>query len=194
MQAKGFQDLKPVVPQAGLPRRETQNPKPVTRILGVDSSLRSSGVAMIEARGSELKPVEYGLITNPAGRPLSKCLDHLYREITASIARGHPDAAAIEGVFYCKNVRTAVVLGEARGAVIAACASSGVPVYEYPPRRVKQAVVGFGGAGKEQMRKMVMTLLGLKDEPQEDASDALAIAICHAHSVTRWAGQNMKRI
>ena len=93
--------------------------------------------------------------------------------------------AAIEGILYSRNVKTAVALGHARGVVIAACAAAGVPVYEYAPRRVKQALVGHGGADKVQVRKMVMTLLNLADEPGEDAGDALAMAICHLHNRTR---------
>jgi crossover junction endodeoxyribonuclease RuvC len=98
------------------------------------------------------------------------------------LARTAPQAAAIEGIFYCKNVRTAVVLGEARGVVIAACAAAGVPVFEYEPRRMKQAIVGFGGATKEQVARMVVRLLGLRKEPPGDAADGLGLAICHLHS------------
>ncbi|MGQ9660780.1 MAG: crossover junction endodeoxyribonuclease RuvC, partial [Kiritimatiellia bacterium] len=89
--------------------------------------------------------------------------------------------AAIEGGFYCKNVRTALLLGEARGVAIAACAAHGLPVYEYAPRRVKQAIVGFGAADKVQVRRMVARLLALSREPHEDEGDALALAICHLH-------------
>jgi len=110
------------------------------------------------------------------------------------IDRTEPSAAAIEGVFYCKNVKTALILGEARGAAIAACAAKGLPIYEYAPRRVKQAVVGFGSASKEQVRKMVMTILALETEPQEDAGDALAIAICHLHNRTAHAALMPKGI
>lgn len=169
-------------------------PDKTMRVLGVDTSLRASGVAMIEVRGSQLKALEYGVIRNPVAGSLSGCLARIYGAIEGSIAEGRPDAAAIEGVFYCKNVRTAVVLGEARGVVIAACASLAVPVYEYSPRRVKQSVAGFGGAGKEQVRKMVMAILGLSEEPGEDESDALAVAICHSHSTVRWNDSANKAI
>lgn len=168
--------------------------KGLTRIFGVDASLRSSGFGMIEVRGGALTAVEYGVVRNPPSRTLSECLAHLYRAFESRIAAGRPDALAIEGGFYCKNVRTAVVLGEARGAVIAACASSGVPVYEYSARRVKQSVVGFGGAGKEQVRSMVMAILGLREEPCDDESDALAVSICHAHGLTVPAAVNSGRI
>jgi crossover junction endodeoxyribonuclease RuvC len=91
---------------------------------------------------------------------------------------------AIEGAFFHKNAKTAMILGQARGVAIAACAARGLPIYEYAPRRVKQAVVGAGGASKDQVRQMVMAMLGLREEPQEDASDALAIAVCHLHNRT----------
>lgn len=152
------------------------------RVIGIDTSLRSTGVGVVESRGSRYSAVDQGRIKSPASAPLSLCLRDLAAGVADAIERLKPEAAAIEGIFYCKNVRTAVVLGEARGAVIAVCAVRGVPVYEYSPRRVKQAVVGFGSASKEQVRKMVVSLLSLDCEPQEDAGDALAVAICHLHS------------
>jgi crossover junction endodeoxyribonuclease RuvC len=154
------------------------------RILGIDTSLRSTGVGVVAAAGSRMSAVEYGAIRIPARAPLSECLKRLNRGIVEIIERTRPEAVAIEGVFFSKNANTAVILGEARGVVIAACAFQGLPIYEYAPRRVKQAVVGFGAAEKEQVRKMVMSLLGLKEDPQEDAGDALALAICHIHSRT----------
>lgn len=153
-----------------------------SRILGVDTSLRCTGLGLIQVRGSSFAVVEQALVKNPAAWPLSRCLAHLHAAIGEMLERGQPGVVAIEGVFFCKNVRTAVILGEARGVVIAACATAGVPVCEYSPRRVKQAVVGFGGAGKEQVTRMVTSILGLRETPAEDAADALAIAICHAHA------------
>jgi crossover junction endodeoxyribonuclease RuvC len=152
------------------------------RVLGIDTALRSTGVGVVEGTGARLTVVECGRIRNTAALPLSACLHRLQAGILESIARTRPDAVAIEDIFFCKNVRTAMILGEARGAVIAACAGAGLPIFEYSPRRVKQAVVGFGAADKSQVRKMVMAILGLREEPQEDAGDALAIAICHAHA------------
>lgn len=131
--------------------------------------------------------VEHGALKSPKKAPLSECLARLDRGIREILERTSPDAASIEGIFFCRNVKTAVRLGEARGVAIAACAASGVPLYEYAPRRVKQAVVGYGGADKEQVRRMVMSLLGLDTEPQEDAGDALALAICHLNSRTGHA-------
>lgn len=152
------------------------------RVLGIDTSLRSTGVAVVEAAGSTLSAVEYGPLKNSRKAALSECLKRLDEGLCELIARTSPDAAAIEGAFYSKNARTAMILGQARGVAIAACARAGLPVYEYAPRRVKQALVGVGSASKQQVRRMVMTLLNLTEEPQEDAGDALAIAVCHLHS------------
>jgi len=152
------------------------------RVLGIDTSLRSTGVAVIEAVGNRLSAIEHGTLKNSRAAPHSACLKRIDGGLSDLIARTEPNAVAIEGAFYSKNARTAMILGEARGVAIAACARVGLPVYEYAPRRVKQALVGAGSASKIQVRKMVMTLLGLDEEPQEDAGDALAIAICHLHS------------
>ena len=131
------------------------------RILGVDTSLRSTGFGVVEARGSSFSALDYGVLKSPARDSKSGCLKRLNEGISEVVERWKPEAAAIEGVFFCKNVKTSVVLGEARGVVIAVCAVAGLAIYEYAPRRVKQAVVGFGSAGKEQVRKMVMSLLAL---------------------------------
>lgn len=157
-------------------------------------SLRSSGIAVIESAGSVLKMVEYRVLKNPPGRSVSECLLHIFRGVLDMQERFRPDAAAIEGIFFCKNFKTAVMLGQARGAAIAACATSGVPIYEYSPRRVKQAVVGYGSASKEQVKRMVILLLRLREEPQSDAADALAIAICHAHAAGRLHLLNSRKL
>jgi len=178
-------------------KSEIENPKSQSgggRILGVDTSLRSTGLGLIEVHGSRLEALEHGLVKNPAAWPLSRCLKNLQAAIGAILERGRPGTVAIEGVFFCKNVSTAVILGEARGVVIAACAAAGVPVYEYSPRRVKQAVVGFGAAGKEQVGRMVTLLLSLREPLPEDAADAFAIAICHAHAGRYGALAGVKEI
>ena len=158
-----------------------------TRVLGIDTSLRSTGIGVVEARGNRMTAVEFSTLRMPQRAPMSACLSNLLRGIGEVLARCAPDAVAIEGGFFFKNAATAMILGQARGVAIAACAQKTVPVYEYAPRRVKQAVVGFGGASKEQVQKMVASLLGLQDAPPEDASDALALAICHLHSRTGCA-------
>jgi len=162
-------------------------PSAPIRVLGVDTSLRSTGVGILDAAGSRMTPVWYGTVKNPAGRPLSACLVHLQDEIDRLIREHEPQAVAIEGIFYAKNVKTMLILSHARGAIIAQCARMGLPVYEYEPRRVKMAVAGFGGAEKAQIQKMVKTLLGLHEEPQNDAADALALAITHLHNSTALA-------
>ena len=159
-------------------------PEPL-RILGVDTSLRSSGVAVVESRGNTLRAVEHGAVKTAPRRPVSECLGNLHKSIGEIVERARPQAAAIEGIFHCRNVKTAMTLGQARGVVIAVCALAGLPVYEYSPRRVKQALVGHGSADKKQVRKMVMSLLGMDEEPGEDAGDALAIAVCHLHNTTQ---------
>jgi crossover junction endodeoxyribonuclease RuvC len=164
--------------------RTSLNP---VRVLGIDTSLRSTGVGVLDAVGSRMVPVWYGTVKNPAGRPLSACLLHLQDEIDKLIREHEPQAVAIEGIFYAKNVKTMLILSHARGAIIAQCARLGLPVYEYEPRRVKMAVCGFGGAQKEQVQKMVKTLLALSEEPQNDAADALALAITHLHNRTALA-------
>ena len=157
------------------------------RVLGIDASLRSTGLGVVESDGSRLRAVEYGRIRNADRLLRSECLRRVAGGIEEMLTRTQPDAVAIEGVFAFKNVRTVVVLGEVRGAAILICTRAGLPVFEYPPRRVKQAVVGFGAADKQQVRQMVMQLLNLRAPPQEDASDALAIAITHLHAGGRQA-------
>jgi crossover junction endodeoxyribonuclease RuvC len=154
------------------------------RVVGIDASLRSTGVGVVESAAGRLRAVEFNLIKNPAARPHSECLRLILGELEALCKRCKPQAAAIEGGFYFKNAKTALVLGEVRGVVIAASASAGVPIYEYSPRLVKQALTGFGAAQKDQVSKMVKVILGVSGEIQEDAADALAIAICHMQSQT----------
>lgn len=151
------------------------------RILGVDTSLRSSGVAVVEVFGQNMRALAYGRVHNKPAMAHSACLAEIQRQIDALITEFEPDEVAIEGAFFAKNVKTAMILGQARGVVLAGCSLRGLPVFEYSPRSVKLAVVGVGSAQKDQVAKMVMRLLGLSEQPQEDAADALAIAICHAH-------------
>ena len=151
------------------------------RVMGVDTSLRSTGVGIVEAEGGRVRAIAHGTIPFPASARHSACLAGLYRAIQEWLAQTTPDAAALEGVFFSRNLRTTLILGEARGVVMAACAEAGIPVFEYAPRLVKQAVGGVGGADKRQVRRMVMAMLGLREEPREDAGDALAIALCHLH-------------
>ena len=151
-------------------------------VLGIDTSLRSSGYGVLAVEGSRMRTIEYGAIRNAPKLPLSACLKAIHTKVAALIAAHRPDVLAIESVIYGKNAGTMLVLGEARGAVLTAAADADVPVYEYEPRRMKKAVCGNGLAEKGQIQRMIRTLLALPELPQNDAADALGLAICHVHS------------
>ena len=151
-------------------------------ILGIDTSLRSTGFGILAVEGSRLRAVDYGNIRNAPKLPLTACLKAIHAKVVELIAAHRPDVVAIESVIYGKNAGTMLVLGEARGAVLTAAADAGVPVYEYEPRRMKKAVCGNGLAEKEQIQRMIKVLLNLPELPQNDAADALGLAVCHAHS------------
>lgn len=124
-----------------------------------------------------------GAITTPAGTPLPQRLQVIYRQLTGLIEQWQPDSSAIEELFFSKNAKTALAVGHGRGAAMLALANAGLPIAEYKPLEVKQALTGHGGADKMQMQQMVKLLLALDDIPRpDDAADALAVAICHLHS------------
>ena len=137
---------------------------------------------MLEASGSRLVARDFGNVKNAAKLPLTGCLKAIHAKVAELIATYQPDVMAIESVIYGKNAGTMLVLGEARGAVLTAAADAELPVYEYEPRRMKKAICGNGLAEKEQIQRMVKTLLNLSELPQNDAADALGLAICHAHA------------
>ena len=151
-------------------------------ILGIDTSLRSTGYGVLSVEGSRMRMLDCGNIKNGPKLPLTGCLKVIHAKVVELIATHHPDVMAIESVIYGKNAGTMLVLGEARGAVLTAAVDAGVPVYEYEPRRMKRAICGNGLAEKEQIQRMVKTLLSLAELPQNDAADALGLAICHVHS------------
>ena len=154
------------------------------KILGVDSSLRSTGYGLIETNGPEMTPICHGNIRNAPGLLPSRCLVRIHDVLTDLIQQHQPEVMAVEGLVYVQNTRIALTLGQVRGVAIAVAAAHGLEIYEYAPRKVKQAVTGLGGAGKGQVGRMVKMMLGLAEVPQEDAADALALAICHAQ-ITR---------
>lgn len=151
-------------------------------VLGIDTSLRSTGYGVLLSEGSRLKAMDMGTIKNAPKVSLSGCLRNIHSTVKELIKRHKPDVLAIESVIYGKNAGTMLVLGEARGAVLVAAADAGVPVYEYEPRRMKMAVCGNGMAEKAQIQRMVKTLLSLPELPQNDAADALGLAIAHVHT------------
>ena len=151
-------------------------------VLGIDTSLRSTGFGVLSVEGSRLRMLDCGNIPNAPKLPLTECLRKIHAKVAELIATHRADVMAIESVIYGKNAGTMLVLGEARGAVLTAAANASVPVYEYEPRRMKKAICGNGLAEKEQIQRMVKTLLSLAELPQNDAADALGLAICHIHS------------
>lgn len=151
------------------------------RILGIDTSLRSTGYGVLETQGSRLVSLDYGRIRNDAKLPLSECLKNIYLKVCGLITQYEPEVMAVEEVIYAKNAATMLILGEARGAVITAAVNAELPVFEYEPRAMKRAVCGNGMADKDQIQRMVKTLLNLPELPQNDAADALGLAIAHAH-------------
>jgi crossover junction endodeoxyribonuclease RuvC len=127
--------------------------------------------------------VAYGTLTTPAGEPPAGRLHTLFLALRQVVARYEPDTAALEELFFARNVRTALAVGQARGVALVALAEAGLPVHEYSPLEVKQAVTGYGAAEKAQVQEMVRALLGLAEIPRpDDAADALAVALCHFHS------------
>ena len=153
------------------------------RVLGIDPGTAIMGYGIVEERGSGLQGVGHGVLVTPAGDPLPTRLLALYQGLHDLVTADQPTALAIESLFFNRNVRTALAVGHARGVALLVAAQADLPVVEYTPQQVKDAVVGYGAATKDQVQKMVTTLLGLREVPRpDDAADALAIAICHLHS------------
>ncbi len=154
-------------------------------VLGVDPGTAILGYAVVTAQGSELRLVSCDVITTPAGMPLPERLQHIYDRLSEIISTYRPNEAAMEELFFAKNARTALAVGQARGVAMLALANGGLTVAEYTPKQVKLAVTGYGGANKEQVGEMVRILLRLKTIPRpDDAADAAAVAICHLHTAT----------
>lgn len=152
-------------------------------VLGIDPGTAITGYGLVQGGDAELALVEYGVITTDQEKPLPERLREIYERLSALIRERRPAAAAVEKLFFAKNVRTALSVGQARGVALLAMANAGLPVHEYTPLEVKQAVAGYGRASKEQVQQMVKMLLGLPSVPQpDDAADAIAVAICHIHS------------
>lgn len=152
-------------------------------ILGIDPGTIITGFGLIVSDGSSYTPLDFGCIKPPKNLPFEKRYLAIFNGIDELIARYEPDCVSVETQFVRKNVSTALKLGMARGAVILAAARREIPVYEYAPKKAKLSVVGTGNASKEQVQKMMQMLLKLDKVPEpEDAADALALAICHAHN------------
>lgn len=151
------------------------------RILGIDPGSRLTGYGIIDARGDRTVAVKFGVIKAGNGEFAGR-LGIIFNELRELIVQYQPAEAAVESVFVSKNAASAIKLGQARGAAMCAAIAAGLTVAEYSPRSVKQAIVGRGAADKVQIQHMVRVLLGLSEPPQEDAADALAVALCHHHT------------
>ena len=159
------------------------------RVLGIDPGSRVTGYGIVVTNGQELGFVSCGTIRTAGEADFSKRLLIIFQDISEVIVTHQPDVAAIEDMFVDRNPRSALKLGHARGAAVVAALRCGLEVFDYPARKVKQSVAGYGQAEKGQVQHMVRSLLALDAIPSKDASDALAVAICHAHhaSMKSWS-------
>jgi len=148
-------------------------------VLGVDPGSRATGYGLVEKDGQRIRCIDAGVIESPGRKPFPERIHAVYHSMVEIMSLHHPGQMAIEDIFFAKNAKSALKMGHARGAVLVAAVHCGVSVHEYSPAEIKQAVVGYGRATKEQVRAMVKVILGLGFQPGLDASDALAAAICH---------------
>ena len=151
------------------------------RILGIDPGLAIVGFGLIEAETGKTQMLQYGAVTTPAGLPLAARLVQLERDMEELIAQLRPEAIAVEELFFSNNITTGIAVAHARGIILCTAAKSGIPLFEYTPMQVKQAIVGWGGAEKKQIQQMVKMLLHMEEIAKpDDAADAIAIALTHA--------------
>jgi len=155
------------------------------RILGIDPGVAIVGFGVVDSEGGTQRMVQYGAINTPANTPLAARLVQIEQDLMELLNQFKPDEVAIEELFFSKNITTGIAVAHARGVILATVEKAGIPLYEYTPMQVKQAVVGYGLAEKNQVMDMTKRLLKLRSVPKpDDAADALAIAICHARSAT----------
>ncbi|MGN1014516.1 MAG: crossover junction endodeoxyribonuclease RuvC [Butyricicoccus sp.] len=154
-------------------------------ILGIDPGYATVGYGVLQYEGNRFRHVRHGAITTPAGVPLHLRLKEIYEDMLTLLDAFHPDAVAVEELFFNTNITTGIQVGHARGVILLACAQRGIQPAEYTPAQVKQAVVGYGKAEKKQVMEMTRSILKLPRMPRpDDAADALALAICHGHTAT----------
>lgn len=158
------------------------------RVLGIDPGSRFTGYGVVDEQRGGLAHVGHGVIRADARAPLEMRLWEIFSQLSAAVGLYRPDAVAVEGVFSCRSPRSALILGHARGVALLVAAQRGLPVYEYPPAKVKRAVGAGGADGKEAVARMVRTFLRLPELERADASDALAVAICHLNKNKGRAG------
>ncbi len=163
-------------------------------ILGIDPSLRGTGYGVIRMARPHPLVLAQGTIRCPPAWEHSRCLVHIAQTLRELLQQRHPDVCVVEGLFYAQNLKTALIMGEARGASLVAVAEAGVPIYEIAPRKVKQAIVGYGAAQKLAVAKMVQRMLRLSQPPEPDAADALALALAHAQETGRYTLTPPKKV
>jgi crossover junction endodeoxyribonuclease RuvC len=163
-------------------------------ILGIDPSLRGTGYGIIRLAKPHPITLGHGTISIAATWQRSRCLGKIYKTLRDVIAEHQPTACAMEGLFYAQNLQTALIMGEARGASLVAAAEAGLEIFEIAPRKMKQAIVGYGAAQKSAVAKMVQRLLHLEEEPDPDAADALALALTYAQETNRYSLSPPKRV
>ncbi len=152
-------------------------------VLGIDPGYAIVGYGLVSSDKNKITPLQYGVIRTPAEKSIEERLLEIFNDMTGLIRAFSPDQVAIEKLFFNTNETTAINVSQARGVIVLACALAGVPVFEYTPLQVKMSVVGYGRAEKKQVMEMTRMLLGLEKVPKpDDAADALAIAVCHAHT------------
>lgn len=152
-------------------------------ILGIDPGTATTGYGVVDSDKGKIKEVAYGCVLTKSTQSLENRLITIFDELTKVIKKFKPEMVAVEELFFASNTKTAISVGHARGVILLACSKAKVPVYEYTPLQIKQAVCGYGRADKQQIQKMVKALLNLEEIPKpDDAADGLAIAICHANS------------
>lgn len=151
-------------------------------ILGLDPGYGTTGYGLVKYEGNRFTPIQYGAITTPAGQPLYHRLCEIYEDVCTLVDTFHPEAVAVEELFFNTNITTGIQVAHARGVILLALAQKGLHPVSYTPSQVKQSVVGYGKAEKRQVMEMTKSMLGLSKIPRpDDAADALAIAICHGH-------------
>jgi crossover junction endodeoxyribonuclease RuvC len=163
-------------------------------ILGLDPSLRGTGYGVIQLARPNPRSVIHGTISCPAGWQRSRCLVRIIQSLRDVLRQHRPTVCVVEGIFYAQNLQTALVMGEARGAALAVIAEAGLEIFEIAPRRMKQAIVGYGAAQKSAVARMVQRMLRLAELPDPDAADALALALAHAQENSRYNLNAPKRI
>ena len=197
------QQFRQMQERLGHPRRTAvpvfERAAPVSRntpqvILGLDPSLRGTGYGVIKTAKPYPETLTHGVISCPPNWERSRCLVKIAQTLREVLRQRQPAVCVVEGLFYAQNLQTALIMGEARGAALATLAESGLEIYELAPRKVKQAIVGYGAAQKLAVAKMVQRMLRLAETPAPDAADALALALTYAQEQGRYSFQAAKRV